>query len=741
VNYEIKIGIMKSCNHRIIFLSAFLIFLPAIGLLAQNELDVIKNNWIQYSDAPNSLYHHITEQAYALLAQRNVEIARLKSLTDWQQRQKVIHETLLDIIGPFPEKTPLNAKIVRIVKKDSFRIEHIVYESQPGFHVTSSLFIPGGLNKNSKSPVIIYCSGHSAEGYRNKVYLHVILNLVKKGFMVFAFDPIGQGERLEYYDPITKKSKFDGPTAEHSYVGTQTFITGSSLARFMIWDGIRAIDYLVSRKDVDIDRIGITGRSGGGTQCAYIAAMDNRIKAAAPEDYITNFTRLLQTIGPQDAEQNFYHGILRGIDHPDLLLVRAPKPTLMITTTRDFFSIQGSKETEKEVSAIYKAYGKPENFKRVEDDIDHASTQKNREAMYGFFQKSFNISGNSNDEELIILTPEEMQVTLTGQVSTSYKGETVFSLNCKDAHMLVEKLQSSRNDLMKHIPEVLLSAKKLSGYLEPSGIKEPIFTGRFQREGYSIEKYFLKGEGDYVIPYLLMIPQKSNSKAIIYLHPSGKSSEANIGGEIEWFVKQGYTVLAPDMIGIGETGPGIFNGDSSIEGISYNTWYASMLIGRSIVGIRAGDVVRLSRLLKRNSGINEVYGFAKKELSAVLLYAAAFDSTIRRVVLIEPPSSYLEIVMNNYYNPRFVHSLVPGALETYDLPDLAGSLAPRKLLIIDTKDGSGSNTDNISINKDLDIIRTIYHYRNADRFLNIVSLKKNETQYNFFIDWLKPAIE
>ena len=122
------------------------------------------------------------------------------------------------------------------------------------------------------------------------------MNLVRKNFLVFAFDPVGQGERLEYYNPETKKSIVGGPTTEHSYPGTQAFITGSSQARYMIWDGIRAVDYLLSRKEVDPERIGITGRSGGGTQSAYIAAMDERIYAAAPECYITNFTRLFQTI-------------------------------------------------------------------------------------------------------------------------------------------------------------------------------------------------------------------------------------------------------------------------------------------------------------------------------------------------------------------------------------------------------------------------------------------------------------
>ncbi len=162
------------------------------SLQAHNELDVLRrennSNWLLFSDAPNSLYHHLAGQAYDLLDKRAGIIAELRSLSDWQQRQKWLRETLMDIVGPFPEKSPLNAKILRVIDKDDYRVEHIVYESQPGFYVTSSMFIPDGLI--GKAPAVIYCSGHSNEGYRSTAYQHVILNLVKKGFIVFAFDPV-----------------------------------------------------------------------------------------------------------------------------------------------------------------------------------------------------------------------------------------------------------------------------------------------------------------------------------------------------------------------------------------------------------------------------------------------------------------------------------------------------------------------------------------------------------------------
>lgn len=706
-------------------------------LKAQDEYDILRDNWLQYTDAPNSLYHYVAGQAYNMLAGRTDEIKKITSLQEWQQRQKFVRETLMDIVGPFPEKTPLNARIVRTLNRDSLKVEHIIFESQPGFYVTSSLFIPAAIRKNRKAPAIIYCSGHATDGYRGEVYQHVILNLVMKGFIVFAFDPVGQGERLEYFDPKTGASIVGGPTTEHSYPGTQAFITGSSEARYMIWDGIRAVDYLLTRKEVDPERIGITGRSGGGTQSAYIAAMDDRIFASAPECYITNFTRLLQTIGNQDAEQNLFNEISRGLDHGDLLEVRAPRPALMITTTRDMFSIQGAMETESEVSRIYKAYGKPDYFGRAEDDSSHASTLKNREAMYAFFQKYLNNPGNPVDKAVRILTPEEIRVTPTGQVSTSLGGETVFSLNRKEAEKLEAGLTASRSDPGKYYKDVANAARKLSGYHEPSTTGEPVFCGRYRKEGYCVEKYFVRGEGNYIIPYLLFIPAGTPKKALIYLHPSGKSAEAHEGGDLEWFARQGFTVLAPDMIGTGEMGPGIFQGDSYIEGGSHNLWYASILTGRSIVAIRAADVVSLAHLLKQKSNINDIYVVSRKEMAPVALFAAAFEPAISGIALIEPYSSYFSIVTNHFYVSSFIPGVVPGALKSFDLTDIAAMLAPRRLLMAGVTDGNGKTADTSAINKDISVIKNFYRMKNAESNLMIRPLPDNSNLRRFLEEWIK----
>ena len=722
----------------------FFRFIPilSLGILftdgivnGQNELDVIRNNWLQYSDAPNSFYHFLGNEAYKMLESRAGKVAQISTREELLQRQADVRKTMWEIIGPFPEKCSLNAKITGTVKKDGYRVENIIYESLPGFYVTASLFIPSNVKK--PAPAILFCSGHSTGVYRLPLYQLPLLNLVKKGFVVLAIDPIGQGERLQYFNPGIEEPMVSGSTREHSYPSTQVFLTGRSIARYFLWDGIRGIDYLVSRKEVDATRIGVHGLSGGGTQTAYISALDERVAASAPAGYITSYRRLIESVGVQDGEQNFYHGISNGIDHADFIEIRAPKPTLIIATTSDFFSIQGSRETYSEAKRIYELSGKPDNLQIAEDDYDHGYTKRNREAIYAFFQKNLQLPGSSAEEEVEFLTSQELQKTSTGQLSTSLGGETIYSLNRKDTEELIKNLQVARVGITKHLQEVLISAKILSGYKEPSVINDPVFTGRIQREGYVIEKYFVKGEGDYVIPFLLLIPEKPNDKALIYLHPSGKSAGAPVGGEMEWFVRNGFTVLAPDIIGIGEMGPGVFKGDADIDSISYNLWFTSTLIGRSIVGIRAGDVVRLTRLLKKNFELSEVYALARKEMAPVLLHAAAFEPDIKRIALIEPYSSYQSIVMNRFYNPKFVYSIVPGALNAYDLPDLAASLAPRKLLMANITDGNSQSTDISSINKDLDPVITAYHFRNADGKLNIVQDQSTGKIFDLYLQWMK----
>jgi cephalosporin-C deacetylase-like acetyl esterase len=717
--------------------------LAAAGLLAQQQEDLsVLGGWMRFSDAPNALYHHLGEQAFAFLDARRARVAPLHTESQWRERQAEITATLGRIVGPFPERTPLNARVTGVVRKEGYRFEKVVFESMPDFFVTGVLFVPDGVT--AKAPAVLYLSGHSASGFRNAPYMTVILNLVKKGFVVFAMDPIGQGERYQYWDAAQNASRVGEPTLEHSYPGAQCFITGASLARYMIWDGMRAIDYLISRPEVDPSRLGVTGRSGGGTQSAYLGAMDDRIKAAAPENYITTFRRLIESLGVQDAEQNFPSGIASGIDLPDLLAARAPRPTLMITTTRDMFSIQGAREAREEVARAFRAYREEGNFLMVEDDAPHASTLKNREALYAFFRKALDLPGPTRDERVEIMPFEELNVTPTGQVATSLRGETVFSLNREEARKRLGELERLRARPEFHRAAVLASAEKLSGYRAPGPGQEAVFTGRWQRDGYSVEMHFIPGEGNYVVPFLVFVPGGGGAHpAVIYLHPEGKAADAAPGATIEGLVKRGYLVLAPDLVGVGEMGPGAFKGDASnfkLGSANYNYWFAAIQIGRSLTGIRAGDLVRTVNYLKgrTDADVTRLAAVSRGEMGVVLLHAAALDQSIRQVALVEPLLSWSSIVLNEYYAPRYVPHAVAGSLGRYDLADLASTLAPRRVLALGPVDEMGRPALPTSIDAEFAPMRAAYAaIPGASRALDVRNVRGSEQLGPMLAAWFE----
>ncbi|MDO8542062.1 MAG: acetylxylan esterase [Opitutaceae bacterium] len=684
----------------------------------------VLNFWGYYTDATNVLYQDFSREAFARLAERKVKVARLESRADWERYRQEARERIIELAGPFPEKTPLNPRVLGAVNKGAFRVEKIVYESQPGLHVTAALFVPEPLR--GKAPAIIYCSGHSDSSFRSPPYQTMILNLVQKGFVVLAFDPIGQGERLQYFNAQTGRSDFGNgsSTREHTRAGSQCFLTGSSLARYMIWDGIRSVDYLVTRPEVDPARIGITGRSGGGTQSAYIASVDERIRAAAPENYLTTFEQLLKTRGPQDPEQNFHRGIARGFDQPDFVLARAPKPTLVVATTRDIFSIEGTQALFAEARRGFTALGRADALEMTVDDAEHTSTRKNREATYAFFRQHLELPGDSTDESIALLSADELRITETGQVSTSLRGESVFTLNRREATALGEKRDERRRDLPRHLAAVKADAARLAGYAPPAERAPAVFSGRIQREGYDLEKYLLPVDERYAVPVVALVPKTPSGRVVLYLHPGGKAAQAGPDGEMEWLVKQGCTVIAPDVVGSGELGPGFLGvpGDNPPR-----LWYAYVLLGKSILGRQMADVMRTVRFAQARFGVapGDLAGVARGVFGPLLLHTAAIEGIFGRVALIESLLSYHSIAMTERYAPAWIQGAVPGALTAYDLPDLVACVAPRHVLLADPRDSRGAPAKAAEIAEETAVMVRA-HARNPAR-LKVLSLPPGDT--------------
>ena len=664
-----------------------ILFLFVIQLVAQEPSKSVfysagnNRTWILYQNNNQALYKIITNEAFTLLEQREQHIKNLSTKADWTNYQNQLKNKFGSSLKKF-QKTPLNAKVTGKLERENFTVEKIIFESHPGFYVTATLFIPKHLPK--PAPAVIYCSGHTELGFRSDVYQRVMMNLVEKGFVVFAFDPIGQGERLQYVDPQTGKSKVGGSTTEHSYAGVQTLLTGTSLSDYFIWDGVRAIDYLETRKEVDAKRIGITGRSGGGTQSALIAAYDERVYAAAPECYITSFKRLLQSIGPQDAEQNPYHFIKNGMDHSDFLHVRAPKPALMLTTTHDFFSQHGARETFAEVQKSYSAFNSAENIQFTEDYGKHESTKNNRETLYAFFQKHLQLPGDDSDREIKPFTVEELWCTQTGQVGTSLKGETVFSLNQK--YFKEEKV--AQNELKAKIAET-------AGIDFDRKLTAAVFTGKIVAENFEVKKYFLENDKkDYALPvYVISKPNSKSSKNLVWLPEEGKEKILDSPLLVE-FLNAGFTVISADLPGFGELNDPTFSGDGFVQKVPFNYTFGANLVGKSFAGIQAEAIDLLVQFIQKDFPGTETDVFAEGIISSPILHYSVLKNSFDKIVLVNPLVSNRSLIQTEYYSPKLAFGVVPGSLPFYDFKDLTSFLPANSVKVINPVNALGEKSEN-----------------------------------------------
>jgi len=618
-----------------------------------------ERQWLSLQDNHQSLYRIITNEAFQLLDERAEIVVSYQSAEDWKLHQTMAKEMLCGSLSKF-RKSALNARITGVMERETFTVEKVLLESHPGFYLTAGIFLPK--NIQHPAPTVIYACGHTELGFRDEKYQHVILNLVDKGFIVFAFDPIGQGERLQYPGKNNGKSNLGHPTKEHSYAGIQTLLTGTSITDYFIWDGIRILDYLETRPEVDINRIGMTGRSGGGTQTAQIAACDERIYAIAPENYITSFKRLLQSIGPQDAEQNPYNGIIKGFDHADYLHIHAPKPALIISTTNDFFSIQGTRESYDEASISYAALGKPQNIEMTEDFGAHESTKNNREALYAFFQKHLDHKGDPNDKETLAFTAEELYVTQNGQVVNSLDAETVFTLN--------QKYFPGKTANPKKMKEVVATTTDIRFDRK---LTTAVFTGKFSHHNTEVQKYFLENsKKDFALPVYLINPTDlKTEKVMIWLHPEGKEKVLD-EPYLQELLNEGYTVVLADLPGTGELLDANFTGDAVIQGVQFNYTFGADLVGKSIPGIQAEAIDLLIQFIQNDTHLasKKKEAFVQGYTASPFLLFAVQKNPFSRITFNDFPGPAMNLIQTEYYDPEFAFNIAPGSLLHYDLPDL-----------------------------------------------------------------------
>ena len=647
---------------------AMLLTLPllllAAPLHAQDKLQILTPDQEPRTMLRRFLHGELSKHFEA----RKKLVASLDSPEKITKRQIELKAKFIAAIGGFPkEKSPLNAKVVGSLKGEGFRVENVIYESRPNHHVTANLYIPDG--KGPFPGVLVPC-GHSANGKAADAYQRACILLAQNGLAALCYDPIGQGERLQLIDDKLKPG-IPGSTNEHTMVGVGALLVGQSTAGYRIWDGIRSIDYLCSRSEIDPKRIGCTGNSGGGTLTAYLMALDERIVCAAPSCYITSLERLFATLGPQDAEQNITGQVAFGMDHADFITMRAPRPTLICIASQDYFDQQGSWTTFREASQIYAKLGHGERVALFEYDDKHGFSKPRREAAMRWMRRwLLNVDDAPKEGGFKSFTDEQLQCTRSGQVLADFKGVSAFGLNLQEAKKWA-KTRETFVSLSKQERQAMVRAK-LRLPAEIPTAKEVSKKVHYLEDRLSTYKVVYESEKGILLPGLRFKHIQPKGPPVLVLAESGLPADGKLPAWLqEKYEKHHREIWIFDLRGLGEKSRGTGK-NAGFFGAEPKEAFLALHLDRPLLGQRTLDALSLVKMI--NNDAVEIVGIGAS--GPIALHAAALDERIAVITLENALESWLSVVQTPISRGQLAN-VVPGVLQAYDLPDLRRSLAPR----------------------------------------------------------------
>ncbi|WP_425618969.1 alpha/beta hydrolase family protein [Anatilimnocola sp. NA78] len=613
----------------------------------------------------------------------------LKTKEDAEAYVKTVRGKIQQAFGPWPEKTPLNAKVTSKVERDGYRIENVIFESRPNFFVTGNLYVPN--NRKYPLPGVVGSCGHSATGKAIDAYQSFAQGLARQGYLVLLFDPIGQGERLQYVDENLKPRRGIG-VSEHLYAGNQQFLVGESFSAWRAWDGIRALDYLLSREEVDPKNVGITGNSGGGTMTTWLCGVEDRWTMAAPSCFVTTFRRNLENELPADTEQCPPRVIAMGLDHDDFLAAMAPKPVVILAKERDYFDVRGATLAYERLKRLYTLLGKPDNISLFVGPTEHGYSIENREAMYRWFNRATGVSDAQEEPKLTIEKDDTLRCTPHGQVA-GIRSRSVHQFTQDKAVELAKQIKTREPASLASMVTETLKLPKRNGPPDYR-ILRPVTKREYPLAAST--SYAVETEpGIFALVTKLSKqahysrPPKGKGPAILYI--SHHSADAELRDEplVQELIKAEPEIpfFACDVRGIGESRPNTAGVDQFLKPYGSDYFYSvySFMLDRPYVGQKTHDVLSVLDWLADN-GYTEVRlaGFGWGSIPAA--FAAFLSPYVKQVTLKQNLTSYEAIALSEGYDWP-VSCFIPGVLGKFDLPQIYAALEAKKLKQIEPRGG------------------------------------------------------
>jgi cephalosporin-C deacetylase-like acetyl esterase len=615
------------------------------------------------------------------------------SVESWHSHRTSLLRKLRHSLGLslFSEKYPLNAQLRGVIEKETYRLEKVIFESWPGMPVTAHLYLPQEIEK--PVPGILYACGHWMENGKLEPDIQAFgAGMAQLGCGVLIYDPMGQGERL-------------GSWRDHGHL--ELYLVGSCQQGLLVWESMRAIDYLVERPEIDPQRMGMTGSSGGGTNTIYTSAVDQRIAVSIPVCSVATFDQILKMVRDNnwdDGEDlcNQLPEILAYSDSPDLIAAFAPKPLQIINSTNDlWFPLEGTRQTYELAQEIYRLYGVKDRISLAEIDMPHGYSRPMREAAYGWFSRWLLDRGDGAPIAEPDFAPLEAPYPEHLTYIVMPQARHLADLRHRQRRLSTGCCLAETDELLKPGPAVtawtaaqanalppgqevsrrtLQTVLGLSNFPPYRSIEARVFKQVIDR-GLFAERVEYESEPGILTPAMLMLPDVYDRLCplVIYVGEWGKMQGLS-NGTFEVLLEHGWGVFAVDVRGLGET--------------ATNDFYASttaLMTDRPLLGQRVFDVLRavdyVWQRIPLGIQIDEGrVGCWGEGAGAILaLFAAALDQRISAAVALSMLDSFKSLILER---PDWPASLfLFDVLNHFDLPDVAKLVTPRPLLLGNVVDG------------------------------------------------------
>jgi dienelactone hydrolase len=654
---------------------------PGGAILAAQAADA--SPLVPLNRFPRMVQEFFVERENEIHQQRLKRLAELGTRSDAEAYVQTVREKIRASFGPYPVKTPLNPRVTKVVDRDAYKIENVLFESRPGFLVSANLYVPKG--RTFPLPGVVASCGHSANGKAIDTYQAFCQGLARLGYVVLIFDPIGQGERMQYVDASGKPLRGTG-TAEHNYAGIQQVLVDERFCMWRAWDGIRALDYLLSRQEVDVRHVGITGNSGGGTMTTWLCGLEERWTMAAPSCFVTEFRRNMENELGADMEQCPPRALALGLDHEDFLAALAPKPVIILAKEKDYFDARGNEAAYHRLKRLYRLLDAEDNVGYFVGPTYHGYSQENREAMYRWFNRCTGVSDAKTEPPLVMEQEETLWCTPHGQVA-ELQSRTIQSFTQQKSRTLAAKRLDLDGAALPQAVAETLRLPRAAGVPE-FRILRPLPDRKYPMK-HALPYMVETDPGVHAIVYrltpepLLSRPPRDTTRAILYVSHASADQELRseplirelLAGEPEAAL---YTC---DVRGVGESEPQTTNLTSRGE-YSTDYFYSSHanMLDYPYVGQRTFDVLRVLDWLNA-WGHSQIHLAANGHGALPATFAALLSGHVTQVTLKNALTSYTEVASaTDYAWP--LSALPPGVLTSFDLPDCYRELKKKKQLTL-----------------------------------------------------------